>query len=117
MNIVDELDRLADEAEARVANFPGPTCPYIDAALKSLGPVSREAERLYRLNADNLKEDDGVESFVSEVLSLVDDELPSNLEALRSDNDSLRTSLTEALDRLKNIGGQLRALAAKVPQD
>lgn len=113
--IIAALEQIKATASQLVSLWPGPTCPKIDAALASLKPLQREATRLYRYNAENLKEDDGLEAFVSDVCDLVDSSMPGTLEDLRKDNDQLRTSLSEALELLSEVRTAVRTLIGKIP--
>lgn len=113
--IIAALEEIRSTANQRVSDWPGPTCSKIDAALASLKPLQREATRLYRYNAENLKEDDGLEAFVSDVCDLVDNTMPEAWEDIRNENDRLRTSLGEALELLSEIRIGVGNLIGKIP--
>lgn len=113
--ILSRIEAIYSRTKEKVSDWPAPTCSKIDGYLAAMKPLQQEAGRLYRYNAENLKEDEGLESFVSDVLDLVDSEMPAAWEDIRSDNDGLRTSLSEVLEILQDVRNELSALIGQIP--
>lgn len=108
---IDKCEDISRDLEARIADFPSPTCPSIDAVLSECAPLAIEIDRLQRQG------DDASHSEMVDAIDQVDTLfrfLPDQLEELREQNDQLRTALHEALDSRKSAAESLVDLAGQI---
>lgn len=99
---VEQLENIEQELSNRVADFPRYTCSDIDAAIRSVGPLVKQAY--------SMEDNEFAQEFWGACSSL-----PSDLDDLRNANSQLRESLLEALKSRKDMAEEIRAIIGGQP--